>query len=156
MYAERADKCQSPIELEFLAACCTVGLIVEPQYPVGPIHADFAIPSMKLVIECDGKEFHTGFEASRNDRKRDEIYDQNGWDVLRLTGAAIKKDADGIAWAIKIGKLRGGTIFRAPDDPRMYERMSDEIQYHEPEPSVEEWKPYNVKAIGDILKPKNG
>lgn len=128
MYAERADKCQSPIEKEFLLACCRVGLLVEPQYPIGKIHVDFAIPESKIAIECDGKEFHGDYLGTENDNKRDEITKKSGWLTIRLNGDAIRQNADRIVWDIKRGKYDsvGNGVIRIYKDPEPSENWADE------------------------------
>lgn len=103
MYAERVEKCQSKIEEEFLMACCTVGLLVEPQYPIGPIHVDFAIPDRKIAIECDGKEYHGDYLGTPEDTKRDQICKKANWLLIRINGNAIRQNADKIVWDIKRG-----------------------------------------------------
>jgi very-short-patch-repair endonuclease len=50
----------------------------------------------KIVIECDGQDFHdrTKEQAAR-DRRRDNDLQLLGFDVLRFTGSQIYKDARG-------------------------------------------------------------
>ena len=52
MSYEQELKRQSPLEIRFLEDCRIAGLKVEPQYPIGQIHADFSIVDSKIVIEC--------------------------------------------------------------------------------------------------------
>lgn len=54
-----------------------------PQYPVGKYFLDFGNPSVKLGIECDGKEWHLDKEK---DYKRDENILNEGWHIYRITG----------------------------------------------------------------------
>lgn len=92
---------QSPLEAKFLDACKSQGLRVVSQYPIGPIHADFAVLKHKLAIECDSEQFHSSDEAQKMDRERDWIYGTNGWYVLRLHGADITRIPEEIASAIR-------------------------------------------------------
>ena len=47
--------------------------------------ADFAYEDARLIIECDGRRWHTTMEAFENDRRRDNLAQLNGWRVLRFT-----------------------------------------------------------------------
>lgn len=104
MIYERIEKVQSPLEKTFLEDCAVSGLLVEPQYPVGKIHCDFAVVDKQLAIECDSKEFHSSGEAMKNDQGRDEIYRKHEWAVLRISGRAILKGGENIAQLIKEGR----------------------------------------------------
>jgi very-short-patch-repair endonuclease len=57
-----------------------------PEYPIGKYFADFADPIHKIVIECDGKEFHTDIEK---DRIRQNEIEEMGWIVLRFNAKQI-------------------------------------------------------------------
>ncbi len=46
---------------------------------------DFAFEDARLIIECDGRRWHTTMEAFENDRRRDNLAQLNGWTVLRFT-----------------------------------------------------------------------
>lgn len=54
-----------------------------PQYPIGNYFADFADPIKKIVIECDGREFH----SRSKDLARDQYMNGQGWRVYRISGA---------------------------------------------------------------------
>jgi very-short-patch-repair endonuclease len=58
------------------------------QYPILRYNADFAIPDLKIVIECDGEYWHKDKEA---DLKRQKRIENEGWTVLRFTGSEINK-----------------------------------------------------------------
>lgn len=153
MFNELNTHTESPIETEFLRACVRVGLRVEPQYKIGPIRADFAVPHLRMVIECDGKEFHSGSKAIQNDQNRDKIYEKHEWNVLRLSGGAILADSERIVEAIKRGVLRAGVIDKAAphdwDDP--YRSSGPYFENDEAED-----KTSNVKSVFEILKAKYG
>lgn len=57
-----------------------------PEFPIGKYFADFADPIHKIVIECDGKEFHTDFEK---DKIRQREIEKLGWIVLRFNPKQI-------------------------------------------------------------------
>ena len=97
----KEQKTQSPLEIRFFHDCQTAGLLVELQYPIAELHADFAIVKEKIVIECDSKEFHSDWKAIENDKLRDSIYAYEGWRVVRLSGDDIYKNGEKIAHAIK-------------------------------------------------------
>lgn len=101
MSYEKEIKTQSPLEIRFFHDCQTAGLLVEPQYLIGQIHADFAIVDKKIAIECDSKEFHSDWKAIENDKFRDSIYNYMGWTVIRLSGSEIYKNGEKIAHAIR-------------------------------------------------------
>lgn len=49
---------------------------------------DFAIPEIKLGIECDGEKWH--LENNRKDRFRDKFLNEIGWTILRFRGMQIE------------------------------------------------------------------
>ena len=57
------------------------------QYPILRYNVDFAIPSLKIVIECDGIYWHKGNEEK--DAIRQHKIEQEGWQVLRFTDKQI-------------------------------------------------------------------
>lgn len=62
----------------------------EVQYPLPWRSArkgrvDFAYPSIRLIIEIDGRAWHTTLEAFEGDRLRDNHAQLAGWRVLRVT-----------------------------------------------------------------------
>lgn len=54
--------------------------------------ADFAIPELKIIIECDGEHWHKIGNA--HDRKRDGFLKSRGWKILRFRGNQIKNEED--------------------------------------------------------------
>lgn len=83
------------------------GYFIFPQYPVGPYRPDFLIKgigyasnarvwppvySATIVVECDGKEFHSTPEQVEYDRKRDQWFKDNGIKTLRFSGAEIHRN----------------------------------------------------------------
>jgi very-short-patch-repair endonuclease len=122
-----ASHCGSPIERIMGAALYWARLYgnrLQPLYPDGKIHdrgaivytdvtvtnqcqigdwrVDFFVrsydPDMKIIVECDGHEFHerTAEQAER-DRSRDRLYQEKGYIVLRFTGREIYRDPVGCA-----------------------------------------------------------
>lgn len=46
-----------------------------------------------IVVECDGREFHSHPDQVRDDRERDRFLKNRGYTILRFTGAEIHEDA---------------------------------------------------------------
>lgn len=47
---------------------------------------------IKLIVECDGFQFHSTKQSFVNDRKRDRLLKLNGYEVIRYSGSEIFKD----------------------------------------------------------------
>jgi very-short-patch-repair endonuclease len=88
-------------------------LIIEPQKEVCGCRVDFLITTCrstwddaligeaKLVVECDGHDFHERTEEqARRDRSRDREFQSAGYTVFRFTGAEIWKNAWACAYQI--------------------------------------------------------
>ena len=104
MLYEKINKVKSPLEKRFLEDCITAGLIVEPNFKIGSIHADFAVINKKLAIEVDSIQYHSSGKAYLEDCKRDDIYNSYGWGVIRIKSIGILKDGENIAFDIKSGR----------------------------------------------------
>lgn len=105
--------CESPIEarlavhlFESIDECslCDLNAQVSVQnYRVdftitdlGRVAVDGKEPCVKIIVECDGHDFHerTKEQAAR-DKKRDRDLQSAGWQVLRFTGSEIWRDPSG-------------------------------------------------------------
>ena len=64
------------------------------------IHADFAYPHARLLIELDGYAYHMDRAAFEKDRERDNDLQAIGWRVLRFTWAKLRFDSRYVAHAI--------------------------------------------------------
>jgi very-short-patch-repair endonuclease len=72
---------------------------IQKQVEIGTYRVDFLITvvspisSYKIVIECDGHDFHekTKQQVSK-DKKRDRYFQQNGYIVFRYSGSDIVND----------------------------------------------------------------
>lgn len=73
----------TPIESALWSAIRQVGIVMYPQFPIGPFFADFCNPVAKLVIECDGAAWH---QDKEKDDRRQRFIEQQGYTVLRITG----------------------------------------------------------------------
>ena len=83
-------------------------VFISQQVDVGNYRVDFLVhdfscgnPCQKIVVECDGHDFHerTKEQAAR-DKARDRYMQSEGYKVLRFTGSEIYKDADSCAQEI--------------------------------------------------------
>jgi len=75
-----------------------IGIAYISQYPILNYRVDFAIPTLKIVIECDGEQWH---KDKRHDRIRQRKIEKEGWFVLRYTGSKINKCIDEIEGELK-------------------------------------------------------
>jgi very-short-patch-repair endonuclease len=101
---------ESPIETKMLQALRgwmefhhISGFVLRTQARVGPYRADVMLedkrgePARRLIIECDGREFHSSEEAIDRDRRRDRWFAANHIFVMRFSGVEITRDARGCA-----------------------------------------------------------
>lgn len=51
---------------------------------------DFAFPQLKIAVQADGEEWHSGAEDIQHDRSRDAQLASQGWIVLRFTEEEIE------------------------------------------------------------------
>lgn len=65
------------------------------QLSVGPYIADFCAPSLKLVVEVDGRS-HEGEEAVANDRKRDAWFRNEGYRVIRVSNEQVLENTENV------------------------------------------------------------
>lgn len=76
-------------------------LVLVPQFAWSFYRSDWAIFNPRshgaLLIECDGKDFHSSPEQVAHDRKKDASALERGFLTLRFTGSEIFRDADGCA-----------------------------------------------------------
>lgn len=96
--ATMLGQCESPIERQLLYALWRAlhGVaVLHTQVPIGMYRADFLAQraDLRVVIEADGREFHTSPEQREYDQRRDEYMIKKGYRVLRYTGSQIAADA---------------------------------------------------------------
>lgn len=68
-----------------------------PQYKLACYRYDFAIcvgGNSFVLIECDGKDFHSSPEQIENDDEKDRTACELGKKLLRFTGSMINSNAD--------------------------------------------------------------
>jgi very-short-patch-repair endonuclease len=112
---------ESPIEVQLGAAICLLfenkckplkiatnetcpnagGLALVPQFRWSIYRSDWAIYNPKtagaLLIEADGKDFHSSEEQKAHDAKKDAAARDRGFISIRFSGSQIHRDADGCA-----------------------------------------------------------
>lgn len=57
-------------------------------------YLDFAIPDIKLAIECDSAQYHSKSYQKRRDAKRQQTLEEAGWLFLRFPSEDILRDPD--------------------------------------------------------------
>lgn len=116
----------SPIEKIALPAidwaCANEGFAYESQFKIGKYTADFFIhnfdKSIKIIIECDGHEFHEKTkEQAQHDKKRDRFLQEQGYRVYRFTGSEIYKTSGRVvAESISKGSVDLWDTYGIPSD----------------------------------------
>lgn len=80
------------------------GLLLVPQFAWSIYRSDWAILDARrhgaLLVECDGKEFHSSDAQRAHDAKKDQAALDYGFLTLRFTGSRIFRDAEGCAQKI--------------------------------------------------------
>lgn len=66
------------------------------QFPIGKYKADFAIPAIRLAIECDGDYWHKQPQAMAHDQMRDMQLANFGWTVVRFKEKDLKMNLDAV------------------------------------------------------------
>ena len=61
----------------------------EKQYKIDRFFVDFAIPELKIAVECDGDYWH---QDEEKEKIRDDIIISNGWDILHFKEGDILSD----------------------------------------------------------------
>lgn len=89
---------ESPIEHDLMVSLRQVGLQVEHQVWVGSYRVDMIVSSRlnsrKLIVECDGQDFHHDLI---DDFRDDELRELSGYPVVHITGSTIIRNAEACA-----------------------------------------------------------
>lgn len=74
-------------------------LTLQPRFPEilvdnKPVRPDLLFwmptnPDLKIIVECDGFDYHSDKVKFTTDRKRDRVFQSNGYRVLRYSGTEI-------------------------------------------------------------------
>ncbi|TAZ94590.1 hypothetical protein ELH67_08515 [Rhizobium ruizarguesonis] len=93
------DRCDAYDRFPFYVYDHHVFCFVQPTIYCGdiPYRPDFLMwmpnaPHVRMVVECDGRDFHISPETFTRDRVRDRNLVLNDYDVLRYSGAEIYSD----------------------------------------------------------------
>jgi very-short-patch-repair endonuclease len=89
--AQTLDTLESPIEQSLYLHCLSMsaGSRLVGQYQLDKYRLDFAVPELRLAVECDGHDFHASKEQRGHDAARDRCLTAHGWRTLRFTGSEI-------------------------------------------------------------------
>ena len=104
----------------------TGGAYICPQFQIGQYRVDFAIliicteGELRIVIECDGHDFHEKTkEQAAHDKARDRYLTDEGYRVLRFTGSEIWNKGpscgDQITW-LMVNEWQRGSFVHTPKD----------------------------------------
>jgi len=80
-----------------------LGVVFRRQVVIGRYIADFAAPSVRLVVEVDG-----GYHRQRvaADGRRDRVLARLGWRVLRVSAAEVMAGAEAVA--VRVAEVIAG------------------------------------------------
>lgn len=139
------NDCQlSPIEAQLADAMDELDLLYESQFQIDNMRVDFAFPDAKLVIECDGYDFHHTKDQRNSDTRRDRKLAMRKWQVMRFTGSDIH--ADSLTCALQIRYMIEQILARrstAPYDEFYWCYRCD--LYYPPD----DWKPRTCPECGN-------
>lgn len=83
---------RSSIEVAVEAELEKMGVDFVPQEKFGRFLVDFYLPSMNLVIECDGDYWHSRPEVVARDKRKNKWMERNGVNLARITESDIRED----------------------------------------------------------------
>ncbi|MGF0312199.1 DUF559 domain-containing protein [Rhodococcus sp. IEGM1428] len=75
-------------------ALTAAGFFLEINAEVGPYYADLMDRRARVIVEIDGREFHSAPGMFTNDRVRQNALQLDGWLVLRYSAAMVLTDLD--------------------------------------------------------------
>jgi very-short-patch-repair endonuclease len=85
---------------EFAIAPELADVVLQPQYPLYRFRYDFAVKAKGrlnplILIECDGRDFHSSVEQQTNDKMKNLAAANAGITLVRFSGSAINRDVGG-------------------------------------------------------------
>ena len=89
----------SPVEVRLLEAFQRIGLQPQQQFPIGRYFADFYFPEERLVVEVDGRSYHSARDGY--DRQRDRLMRDAGYAVCRIPASLVRGEADRCAGFVR-------------------------------------------------------
>jgi very-short-patch-repair endonuclease len=98
-FALRAKPLCAALGWEFAVGAGDADMVLHPQFSLGRFRYDFAIRTKGrrkplILVECDGKDFHSNIEQQANDALKDAAASNMGIRLLRFTGAELNRDVD--------------------------------------------------------------
>lgn len=105
----------SKIEKKFGDMLEHEGLSIQRSYRIGPWVCDFYVPSVNLVIEFDGKYWHSLPAMIKRDERKDEYLTEHGYRISRVTEGSTEY-LSGVAKCLSSihGSLDSSTHERRP------------------------------------------
>ena len=86
---------RTDIEIIMADALEKEGIEAVEQFPIRGKYGyslDFAIPELKIDIECDGEYYHE--LGNSHDRKRNWALRKRGWKIIRFRGNEVKNNME--------------------------------------------------------------
>ena len=77
---------------------CQIPYTLHQQYKIGRYYADFAHLESRVLIEIDGKAYHSTPEQIARDQRRQTDLEHLGWKVIRLTGSEVNGNPYRVVW----------------------------------------------------------
>lgn len=117
----------SELERRFQALLRRTGLAVGvPEYPapwrpMWPGHAervDMAYAEEHVIVELDGRSYHTRLEDFENDRRRDQFAVASGWVPVRFTWSQVIGEPTHVEFILRTTLERQRTLRGLPSAPR--------------------------------------
>ncbi len=93
------------------------------QYWIGIYRVDFAIPDLKIAIECYSQEFHSSAMARTKDAERERILHIKGWRIIHFTGTEIKHDVQKCVRDLKKIVVSHGSRNLQKQEPKIIEEV---------------------------------
>ncbi len=84
------------------------------QHPVGGRgrtrgRLDFSYPDKRIVIELDGRRWHSGRLELRRDTRKSNALNIRGWTVLRFTWEDVVHNADWVVQQVRVALRAAGS-----------------------------------------------
>lgn len=88
------QKGPTSIERKMQAALIENNIDFIAQHPIGPWCVDFYLPTLNLVIECDGDYWHSLDEVKIRDKRKNGYLKKAGFKVARITESTINANVN--------------------------------------------------------------
>lgn len=131
--------------------------LIEREKSVFPYYIDFAFVDIKLAIEIDGSQHFLDEERKQRDLHKNEVLQNNGWKVLRISENLVKTDwielekklnevivSDTLVYS-KVG------IFKSPKTRQLVERDAEGYSKKEREKAFKQRKVINRPSKEQLL-----